>query len=175
MDMIISPEVWIGAGVIFLLRVANMTMDTIRALMVMRGRKGITWLLGFIQTLIYVYVLTTIIQDLTNLPNLLAYAGGFATGNVAGMWLEERIAVGHVNLRVVSPLRGSAVAEGLREQDFAVTEFTGRGRDGTVSVLDVSVKRKEAKKVRAIVEKFDKNAFVTSENMQLVRRGYWGV
>jgi len=175
MDMIISPEVWIGAGVIFLLRVANMTLDTIRALMVVRGRKAITWLLGFIQTLIYVYVLTTIIQDLTNLPNLLAYAGGFATGNVVGMWLEERIAIGYINLRVVSPLRGTAVAEGLREKDYAVTEFTGRGRDGAVSVLDVSVKRKEAKKVRAIVEKFDQNAFVTSDNMQSVRRGYWGV
>jgi uncharacterized protein YebE (UPF0316 family) len=175
MELLISTEVWIGAGVIFLLRVANMTLDTIRALMVIRGRKGITWLFGFIQSLIYVFVLTTVIQDLDNMLNLLAYAAGFATGNVAGMWLEERIAVGYVNLRVVSALRGTAVAAGLREQDYAVTEFIGHGRDGTVSVLDVSVKRKDAKNVRAIVEKFDQSAFITSENMQSVRRGYWGV
>jgi uncharacterized protein YebE (UPF0316 family) len=175
MEALLSVEVWIGAGVIFLLRVANMTLDTIRALMVMRGRKGVVWILGFIQTVIYVYVLTTVIQDLTNLPNLLAYAGGFASGNVAGMWVEERIAVGYVHLRVVSPLRGAAVAEGLRAEGYAVTEISGRGRDGTVSVLDVSVQRRHAKKVRRIVEKLDENAFITSENLQPVRRGYWGV
>lgn len=175
MEVLISANVWLAAGLIFLLRVANMTLDTIRALMVLRGRKAITWLLGFLQTVIYVYVLTTIIQDLTNLLNLLAYAGGFATGNVVGMWLEERIAVGFVNIRVVSLLRGTAVAEGLREKDYAVTEFTGKGRDGTVSVLDVSVKRKDGKKVRAIVEEIDKSAFITAENLQPVRRGYWGV
>jgi uncharacterized protein YebE (UPF0316 family) len=80
-----------------------------------------------------------------------------------------------VHLRVVSPLRGAAVAAGLREQGYAVTEFSGRGRDGTVTVLDVSVQRKHSKKVRAIVEKLDENAFITSENLQPVRRGYWGV
>jgi uncharacterized protein YebE (UPF0316 family) len=175
MDLSLSTEVWIGAGLIFALRVANMTLDTVRALMVMRGRKGIVWVFGFVQTLIYVYVLNTVIQDLANLPNLLAYAGGFATGNVAGMWVEERIAVGFVHLRVVSPLRGAAVADGLREQGYAVTEFSGRGRDGTVTALDVSVKRKNARQVRAIIEKLDENAFITSENLQPVRKGFWGV
>lgn len=175
MESLLSGEVWIGAGVIFLLRVANMTLDTVRALVVMRGNKWTTWVLGFIQTLIYVYVLNTVIQDLDNVPNLLAYAGGFATGNVVGMWVEERIAVGFVHLRVISPLRGAAVAAGLREQGYAVTEFSGRGRDGTVTALDLSVQRKQAKKVRAIVEKLDENAFITSENLQPVRRGYWGV
>lgn len=175
MESLLSVEVWIGAGLIFLLRVVNMALDTVRALMVMRGRKGITWILGFIQTLIYVYVLTTVIQDLDNLANLLAYAGGFATGNVVGMWVEERIALGFVHLRVISPLRGAAVAEGLREEGYAVTEFSGRGRDGTVTALDVSVQRKNANKVRKIIEDLDENAFITSENLQPVRRGYWGV
>ena len=175
METLLSAEVWVGAGLIFLLRVANMTLDTVRALMVIRGNKWTTWILGFIQTVIYVFVLNSVIQDLNNLPNLLAYAGGFATGNVVGMWVEERIAVGFVNLRVISPLRGAAVAAGLREDGYAVTEFSGRGRDGTVTLLDISVRRKNAKQVRAIVETLDQNAFITSENLQPVRKGFWGV
>lgn len=174
MEALLSVDIWIAAGVIFLLRVANMALDTIRALMVMRGRRGITWIFGFIQTLIYVYVLNTVIQDLNNVVNLLAYAGGFATGNVAGMWLEEKIGIGFVHLRVISPLRGMALAAGLREKGFAVTEFTARGRDGTVTVLDIDVKRKRAQNVHTIVKELDENAYVTSENLQPIHRGYWG-
>ncbi|MCH7663916.1 MAG: hypothetical protein IH859_08635, partial [Chloroflexi bacterium] len=81
MEFDFSSDALFWAGVIFVLRVANMSLDTIRVMMVMRGRKMAAWILGFIQTVIYVGVLTTVIKDLTNVLNLVAYAGVFATGN----------------------------------------------------------------------------------------------
>ena len=173
MEVFLSPEAWITAGIIFGLRVANMALDTIRVNMVIRNRKVSTWILGFLQTIVFVYVLTAVVQDLTNILNIFAYAGGYATGNVVGMWIEERLAIGHINMRIISPRRGKALVEQLREAGYAVTEIPAQGRDGAVSLLNASVRRKEIKKVMEVVQEIDEEAMVTAEDMRPVRRGFW--
>jgi len=175
MENLLSTDVWIGAAIIFGLRVVNMAMDTLRLRMMARGQKSLAFTFGVIETLIYLYTLSSVIQDLDNWVNIIAYSFGFATGSIVGMMIDERMAVGYIHLRVISPSRGALIAETLRDQGFAVTEFTGRGRDGTVSMLSVSVKRKNAKKVRALVEELDDNSFITAEDLTPVRRGYWGL
>ncbi len=156
-----------------MLRVVNMALDTLRVATSARGRKLATWIVGFVQTLIFVYLLTEVIQDLTNIPNLVAYAAGFASGNVLGIWIEERMALGHTNLRIISPKLGTAVAERLRKAGYAVTEIPARGRDGAVSLLNLSVLRKDVGKVRGLVEEVDPGAFITAEEMRPVWRGFW--
>ena len=175
MENLLTADVWIGAGIIFALRVVNMAMDTLRLRMMARGQKPLSFIFGVIETLIYLYTLSSVIQNLDNWVNILAYSVGFGTGSIVGMMIDERMAVGYTHLRVISPNRGALIAETLRDQGFAVTEFSGRGRDGTVSMLSVSVKRKNSKKVREVVEELDDKAFITAEDLTPVRRGYWGM
>lgn len=175
MENLLDPEIWLGAGIIFGLRVINMTLDTLRIRMMARGQKPLAFIFGVIETLIYLYTLSAVIQNLDNWINIAAYSVGFGVGSIVGMSIDERMAVGYVHLRVISPSRGALIAETLRDQGFAVTEFSGRGRDGTVSMLSVSVKRKNARKARALVEDLDDTAFITAEDLTPVRRGYWGL
>ncbi len=175
MEHLPSAEVWISAGIIFGLRVINMALDTLRLRMMARGQKSLSFVFGVIETLIYLYTLSSVIQDLNNWVNIAAYSVGFATGSIVGMAIDERMAVGYMHMRVISPNLGALVAETLRDEGFAVTEFSGRGRDGMVSMLSLSVKRKNAKRVRALVEQLDENAFITAEDLTPVRRGYWGL
>ena len=174
-EALLSMNVWVGALMIFIMRVANMSLDTIRVMMVVRGRKGWAWVTGFIQTVIMIYVLSAVIKEVDNLLNIIAYAGGFATGNVVGMWIEDKLAMGYTHLRIISTKTGLAIAENLRKRGYAVTEISGRGRDGTVTLLNVSVQRKNKDKVSEIVEQVDEDAFITAEDLRPVRRGYWGV
>jgi len=175
MENLLNPELWVGAAVIFGLRVVNMSLDTLRIRMMARGKKSLSFIFGVVETLIYLYTLSTVIQNLDNWINIAAYSLGFGVGSIVGMALDERMAVGYVHLSVISPSRGALLAETLREQGFAVTEFSGRGRDGTVTMLSVSVKRKNARKARALVEEMDENAFITAEDLTPLRRGYWGM
>ena len=170
-----AMNIWVGALLIFVLRVVNMALDTLRIRMMTRGQKLLAFVFGFIETVIFVYTLSSVFEDIDNLLNTMAYALGFATGSVVGMMLDERMAVGYIHLRVISPKMGLQLAKRLRDEGFAVTEFSGRGRDGEVSMLSLSVQRKNAKKARTIVEEEDEDAFVTSEDLQPVRRGYWGM
>lgn len=150
-----------------------MTLDTLRVLVVMRGRKAMAWVLGFFQATIFVLAISSVLSDLNNLLNVVGYAAGFATGNVVGMLIEERMAIGHIQISVISPRRGPGIAEYLREKGYAVTEIAGRGRDGTVSVLTVSVLRKNMEKVRRLVNEVDSDAFITAEDVRPIRRGFW--
>jgi uncharacterized protein YebE (UPF0316 family) len=173
MSELLTTQAWLTAGTIFLLRVSDMTLDTMRVLVVMRGRKAAAWVLGFFQAAIFVLAISRVLSDLDNPLNLAGYAAGFATGNVLGMFIEERMAIGHTLLNIVSPRRGSAIAEHLRQQGYAVTEIPGRGKDGMVTVLSVSVLRKNADRVRGLVNEIDADAFITAEDVRPVRRGFW--
>jgi uncharacterized protein YebE (UPF0316 family) len=173
LEIFLSPSAWLGALGIFALRVTDMTFDTLRMLFVMRGRKGIAWLLGFCQSCIFVIAITSVLSNLNNPLNIVGYAAGFATGNVVGMLIEERLAIGHIHLQIVSPRLGAILAQKLRLAGFAVTEIPARGKDGMVSLLSCSVLRKDVARVEKIVYKTDAEAFVTSGDVRPVRRGFW--
>jgi len=172
-DFLFSASAWLTALMIFGLRITDMSLDTLRVLLVMRGRKGAAWLLGFCQSSVFVIAITRVLANLNNPLTILGYAAGFATGNVIGILIEERLAVGHIHLSIVSPRRGAVLAEALRAAGFAVTEIPARGRDGTVHLLSVSVLRKDLAHAEEIVHRTDEEAFVTSEDVRPIRRGFW--
>lgn len=159
---------------IFMLRVVNQSLDTLRVVMMLRGRKLETWILGFLETVIFIVALSSVITGLDNVLNIVGYSAGFATGNTLGMWVEDRLAIGFINLRIVSPKRGTALVQHLREAGYGVTEIPARGKDGMVSLINLSVRRKEVDQVQALVESVDGTAFVTSEETRPLRRGFWG-
>lgn len=170
---LLVPSAWVAGLTIFALRVGDMSLDTLRMLFVVRGRKGIAWGLGFVQSIIFVLAITSVLSHLDNPLNVVGYAAGFATGNVVGMWIEERLAIGHVKLSIVSQRLGAVLSKGLRENGFGVTEIPARGRDGKVLFLSVSVLRKDVPRVQAIIHELDAEAFVIAEDVRPLRRGFW--
>jgi uncharacterized protein YebE (UPF0316 family) len=168
-----DPQAWLGALTIFCLRIGDMSMDTIRMLFVMRGRKKLAWGLGFCQSIIYVVAISSVLTHLNNVLLVIGYAAGFATGNVIGMIIEERLAIGHVRLNIISSRLSSAVVDKLRMAGFAVTEISARGKDGVVGLLNVSVFRKDVSRVDALVREADPEAFITTEDVRPLRHGYW--
>ncbi len=173
MTSIITTQAVFSALLIFALRVCDMTLDTLRVLFVMRGKKKVAWVLGFFQAAIFVLAIGRVLTSLTNPLNIIGYAAGFATGNVVGMIIEERIAIGHILINIISPARGSAIVTHLRENGYAVTELSGRGKDGMVTMINCSVLRKQVEAVYQLVNEIDPEAFITAEDVRPVRRGFW--
>ena len=173
MTLVITTQTILGALLIFFLRIGDMSLDTIRVLFVVRGRKRLAWILGFFQSMIFVIAISSVLAHLDNFLNALGYATGFATGNVVGMYIEERMAIGHILMTIISPSRGPLIAEQLRSAGFGVTEIPARGKDGMVTVLHCSVFRKDIDHVETVILEADPEAFVTSGDVRSVRRGFW--
>ncbi len=167
MSMIISA---VG---IFFLRLFDMSLGTLRLVLVMRGRKGLAGILGFFQALLFVTAIAGVLQDLDNIFNILGYAGGFAAGIILGMAIEERLAIGFGHVRIISAKHGAAVADALRVGGYAATELIGRGREGSVSVINSTVRRRDVLQVQELASVADPDCFVTVDEVRPLRRGFW--
>ena len=163
----------LSALFIFAMRVADMSLDTLRVLFMMRGRKLVAGLIGATQAAIFIVAVGRVLSQLDNLWNVAGYAGGFGVGVILGMVFEERLAIGFGQLRVISSTKGQAVANALRAKGYAVTELPGRGKDGAVIVLNLTVRRKDVDEVQQIVMGVDDTAFITIEDVRPLRRGYF--
>jgi uncharacterized protein YebE (UPF0316 family) len=163
-----------SALLIFALRIIDISLYILRFMMVMRGRRILAWAFGFCQALVYIFAMSVVLTNLGNLFNMVGYAAGFATGIVVGMWVEGKLALGHLHLRIVSSRRGDEIAERLRLSGFGVTEIAAWGRDGMVNLLNCNILRKEEDHVARMVKELDEEAFITSEDIRHVERGFWG-
>ncbi len=172
-ELLLTLPAWAFALTIFVLRVIDMSVGTLRFLVSVRGKRMTSWILGFFQSIIFVLAITSVLSSLDNILNIVSYAAGYATGGVLGVWIEEKMAIGFVRVEVISSLRGAELADRLRDEGFAVTEVSARGKDGMVSLLNVAVLRKRVPLAAAIIRKVDEDAFVTTEEMRAVSRGFW--
>jgi uncharacterized protein YebE (UPF0316 family) len=156
---------------IFILRIVNVTLSTIRMLIMMRGKKVLSASIGFFEVLVYVLAIGPVINNLSNVWNLLGYCLGFAVGTLAGMGLEGWMALGYASVRIVSKEKGYAVAQAIREGGYGATVERGHGRDGAVDVVIATVRRKEVGSLCALADQIDPSAFVTVEETRTIRRG----
>ncbi len=165
----------IAAGLfVFAMRVTDMSLDTLRMLFVMRGRKILAGSLGMIQAAVFILAVGAALRGPLNFWTVTGYAAGFGVGVIVGMIAEERLAIGYVMFRVYSPTCGAAIAEALRASGYAVTDFIAHGRDGKITVVNSAVARKDVETVKAIIDQLDPKAFITVDQVNPLRRGYLG-
>jgi uncharacterized protein YebE (UPF0316 family) len=161
-----------GPLLIFSLRIVDVSLATVRMLLVMRNQRVAVPIIGFFEASVWVLAIGTAIQNLHSVWHLLGYATGFATGSVVGLWIEGKLAMGLATVRIISRNEGEEVAEALRNQGFGVTEFAGYGREGKVELLLTLVKRRQIGKVVDTVEAMDSDAFISVEEPRSIRRGW---
>lgn len=155
-----------GAALIVVARIADVSLGTLRTVAVIHGRKGLAWSLGFVEVLIWVLVVSSVITTVReNWFNAIAYALGFATGNFIGISIEQYFAYGHQIVRVFTR-SGSSVAAKLREAGVAVTEFEGKGRDGPVAMLLIEVERRAAHDIVDLARELDPSCFYTIDDIR---------
>ncbi|MBC7086993.1 MAG: DUF2179 domain-containing protein [Tissierellales bacterium] len=167
-------EAFLGYAIIFFARVLDVSLATIRTLMVVQGRKVQAAAIGFFEVGIYVTILGRVVTSLDNPLNLLAYCLGFATGNYVGIILENRIALGNLFAQIIPGVdKKEELLKALRENGFGVTVIVGEGLKGSREIFNVVLNRKDLTKLRKIVESIDKNAFLTINNISPIRGGYF--
>jgi len=156
---------------IFLARITDVSIGTVRLILVSRGFKYLAPIAGFFEVLIWILVIGQIMQNLTNPICYIAYAGGFATGNFVGLWIAERLSLGNVIIRVITQRPAKDLIEQLRRRQCGVTVMDGQGANGPVQIVFTVVRRREAGAVIRLVKVFNPHAFYSIEEVDSVERG----
>ena len=173
MQLNLTPEALGMALLIFVLRVFNNGIGTVRLIVMARQQRGLTAFLGFFEALTFAVTIAVVAADLSDLLNLMAYCVGFAAGSWVGMAIEARFIVSYVVVHIITRVAGGGgVAKALRDGGFGVTEIDAQGREGQVAMLHVVTQRRELPRVRQIAETADPAAFISIEEARSVARGW---
>lgn len=161
--------------IVFLARLADVTLGTMRIIFVSRGKKYLAPLFGFVEVFIWITVVSQIVRGAQNMIAYLAYAAGFAVGNYVGMLVEERLAIGTLIIRVILPKAGTALVARLRTEGYGVTYVDGHGSSGPVMLVYTIVMRKELARVVDLIQEVCPKAFFTVEELRSRQQGIFPV
>jgi uncharacterized protein YebE (UPF0316 family) len=153
---------------IFIARVVDVSMGTIRVVFISRGLKYLAPVVGFFEILVWLVAIGQIMKNLSNPVCYIAYAGGFAMGNFVGICIAERLSLGVVLIRVITNRDASELVEYLKAAEYGVTSVDGHGTVGQVKVVFTIVPRREAQRVVDLVKKFNPKAFYSIEEVGFV-------
>ena len=160
-----TPTVVLTSLGIALARMVDVTLATLRMLALVQGRKLSAAALGFVEILIWIVVVSGVIQNLDQPLYIVAYAGGFALGTYVGILVEERIGEGERVVRVFSR-SSDEMADRLRSETHVVTEFRGEGMQGPVDMLFLQTPRRRVPDVIETVRSVDPDSFYIVDDIR---------
>ncbi len=158
---------------IFFARVIDISLGTIRMIMVVRGKRVQAALIGFVEALVFVVAIGRVLNHMDDPINVLMFASGFGTGNYVGMWVEEKMALGNIIVQAITPAHYQDLTNLLREEGFGVTIVQGYGIKGTNNLVNITLQRKRMNKLMKIIDNYDKEIFVTVTDARAIRGGYF--
>jgi uncharacterized protein YebE (UPF0316 family) len=165
-------EVLLWTVVIFFARVVDVGLGTIRVQFIMRRQKLLAALIGFVEILIFILVVSRVIQDIEYWSYVLAYAAGFATGTLVGIYLSEKFTRRILQVTIICNGSWHEVEAAVREAGFALTRYEGMGRDGPVEVIEVVCTARHMPRLTQVVLAADSHAFLYTQELAGLQGGY---
>ncbi len=168
--------VWVILPVlIFLARIIDVSLGTMRIIFTSRGLRKLAPLLGFIEVFIWIIATSQLVKHAQSVVAYLGYAAGFAAGNYVGMYLENRLALGTVTLRAIIRRDPAELIERLHDSGFGITIVDGQGSTGEVKIIYTTIKRRDLPAVTAIFHETLPGAFLSIEEVRSTEQGVFPV
>ncbi len=161
-----TSDIIFNCGVIFIARVADVSLGTIRTIAVIRGSRMAAWWLGFFEIFIWIWIVSKVIHSVSETPVYsFFYALGFATGNYVGMTIERWIAIGDRAILLFTR-RPTKISRTLQTLHYAVTEWQGNGKDGPITLLFLKIPRRSVRAVIGTAKAIDPACFFVVETVE---------
>ena len=166
-----NSELWavlILPLLIFFARIFDVSIGTIRIIMVAKGYKYLAPLLGFFEVLIWIIAIGKIMQNLDRWYYYIFYSAGFAAGNYIGIILEEKIALGYVGVRIITKKPADILIDSMKKAGYGITTVPAEGATGLVHVIFTTIQRKKLRELRSMIREFNPKAFYTIEDIKTI-------
>lgn len=175
MDFLINLEGPLLYIIIFCAKIVEVSISTIRMVYINKGERVKGAVLGFIEILIWLIVVSSVLNNITEDPiKVFIYAAAFSLGNYVGVTIESKIAVGLASIQVVvSEETGQILAEILRDESYGVTIIEGKGKDDNKKILlFIQLKRKKIPDAVKIIKQTAPQAYITVNDIKSMVGGY---
>ena len=164
--------IWIVPILIFFARIIDVSIGTIRIILVGKGYRAISAILGFVEVLIWVIAIGQIMQNLDSWIHYIAYASGFAAGTYIGIVIEQKLSIGKVVLRIITRRDATELLNVLCEKEYSLTSFDAMGRFEEVKIIYMVIRRRQIKELITLINKHNPKAFYTIEDVRFVNETF---
>lgn len=169
-----GDSIWIYF-VIFFGKILEVTISTVRLVLINRGERMKGSILAFFDVLTWLIITGSVLSDFgESIPKIVVFCLAFAVGNYMGSWLENKLAFGISSINVIlndSP-EVNVLLEALRGNSFAVTSVDGQGKDGSRKLLIIHLKRKRIPQAVKIINNITKDSVIAINDVKSIRGGY---
>jgi uncharacterized protein YebE (UPF0316 family) len=152
--------------IIFLARICEVSVNTIRLIYMLGGRRYTSTIMGFFEALIWLVAIRQIFQHLDNWVGYVAYPGGFAAGIFIGMIIEERIAYGKVIVRIITNRDVEMLIEYMHKEKFRYTLLDTKGQAGHGRLVFTVLPRERLDDLLKMLKNILPTAFYTIQNVK---------
>lgn len=156
---------------IFISRSSDVTLATLRNVFIARNIRNVVPILGFFEVLLWLVAISTVLQNLTNVACYIGFAAGYANGIFLGLKIEERLALGKQMVRIFAKTETSGLVDDLYKNGMGVTLMDARGSQGPVTVIFITLNRKDMPILEELIQKHIPNAFYTVEDIRKTKLG----
>lgn len=171
-ELIVNLSPVLAGLLVFFARVTDMSLDTLRMLFVLRGKKFLAAAIGSFQALVFIIAISAVLTGPLNFWTILGYSLGFGTGIYVGMIFEGKLAIGFSRIQAYSKDKGEEIALALHESGHAATTSVAQGMKGPVTMINCIVSRKNIPEVERLIEATDNEVFITIDEISPMR-GYF--
>jgi uncharacterized protein YebE (UPF0316 family) len=156
---------------IFFARMTDTSLATLRIVMISKGKRRETRIIGFIEVLVWLVAVGQIMKNLNNVMCYLAWAGGFTAGSYIGFIIENKLAIGRQLLRIITNGFPEALLNQFRQLNHGFTVIDGQGAVGPVKVIELVVERQHLPTVLPLIQEYLPNAFTTTSDVVQTNSG----
>lgn len=174
MDFLLGNSVWVYF-VIFFGKLLEVSISTLRIVLINRGDRIKGSILAFFDVLIWLTITGSVLSSFgDNKLKIVVFAFAFALGNFFGSWLDSKLAFGMSSINVIinEDAIVDVILKNLRNNSFAVTVIDGQGKDGKRKLLIINVKRKYLSKAIKIVTDITSDCFISVNDVSAMRGGF---
>jgi len=174
MDFLLGSSIWVYV-VIFFGKIIEVSISTLRMVLINRGEKFKGSIIAFIDVLIWLVITGSVLSSFgNNIAKIIVFAFAFAVGNYLGSWLDAKLAFGISSVQIIMNESEwvNVLLNSLRSNSFAVTAIDGQGKDGRRKLLIIHVKRKNIPKAVKIVNDITQECIITINDVKSIRGGF---
>lgn len=140
---------------IFFAKLIEISLSSIRLIFVVKQERFKAAIIAFIECLIWAFVVSGIIDGLTeNMLWLVSYCLGFASGVYAGTVIENKLAIGNRSIQFIASIKDKDnILNKLSELGHGYTILNASGSKEEKVIILTIVKRKDLQKIITDIEK----------------------
>lgn len=164
---------WVMVIIILVVNIVYVSLNTVRMILTMKGRRYIAAFLSMFEIVVYVLGLGMVLDNLGQIQNLIAYAVGFGLGVITGSKIEEKLALGYITVNVISTNPDIAFTRKLRDKGYGVTSWPANGMEGDRLAMQILTPRKYELSLYETLKEIDPKAFIIAYEPKQIYGGFW--